>query len=396
MGRQSWHILEEDLAGTALPNDLRARDPNDAIDCGWVAQMVWALREFSQPGDRVLDPFCGFGSTLVACEEEGRAGFGCDIDPERVAICRERLRRRGVTDPQVVIGDARDLPYPNDLFDLCLTNLPYFGFDSRPQSPTAGDIYASPSFAQYLELLSQACRSLRRVLAPSATVIIMAENIRLRSGVFVPLAWEAARILAQYFELQEERILCYRKPSAPAATSTHTNRSHEYALVARQRQTRVDIETARTTLLDLAGRAPFVVIGSVAVELFAPGKLGRAPRDIDIVVDSNSEHLEQLVLALQRLGFIVTSWGEPVQVPLDANQLQGRFYLRGERLSRSGERLLIDLTYESTISFTTLWTNSRTVCNGISVASMRHVLDLMRLANKDDVPELAARLGIPV
>ena len=102
------------------------------------------------------------------------------------------------------------------------------------------------------------------------------------------------------------------------------------------------------------------------------------------------------MLALQRLGFIVTSWGEPVQVPLDANQLQGRFYLRGERLSRSGERLLIDLTYESTISFTPLWTNSRTVCNGISVASMRHVLDLMRLANKDDVPELAARLGIPV
>ena len=37
------------------------------------------------PGATVLDPFCGAGTTLIACERTGRCGVGIEIDPRYVA-----------------------------------------------------------------------------------------------------------------------------------------------------------------------------------------------------------------------------------------------------------------------------------------------------------------------
>jgi DNA modification methylase len=54
----------------------------------------------TKEGDRVLDPFCGSGSTLIACEVMGRAGYGMEIDPTYcdVAVARwEALTGRKAT-----------------------------------------------------------------------------------------------------------------------------------------------------------------------------------------------------------------------------------------------------------------------------------------------------------
>src|SRR3989442_7465064 len=39
-----------------------------------------AIRDYSNPGDSVFDPFCGSGTTLVAALTEGRHVVGADID----------------------------------------------------------------------------------------------------------------------------------------------------------------------------------------------------------------------------------------------------------------------------------------------------------------------------
>ena len=46
----------------------------------------------SQPGDVILDPFCGSGSTLVSAEILGRPFLGIDRDPEYVKITKRRVR----------------------------------------------------------------------------------------------------------------------------------------------------------------------------------------------------------------------------------------------------------------------------------------------------------------
>jgi site-specific DNA-methyltransferase (adenine-specific) len=49
------------------------------------------IRGFTKPGELVLDPFCGSGSTLVAASLEGRRAIGIEKDPEVFRIARKRL-----------------------------------------------------------------------------------------------------------------------------------------------------------------------------------------------------------------------------------------------------------------------------------------------------------------
>ena len=49
------------------------------------------IRLVTNPGDLVLDPFCGSGTTLVAAALNGRRGFGIDVSEDAVVLTRERL-----------------------------------------------------------------------------------------------------------------------------------------------------------------------------------------------------------------------------------------------------------------------------------------------------------------
>src|SRR5882762_921609 len=43
------------------------------------------------PSQRVLDPFCGSGTTLVECAHRGALGYGTDLNPFAVYLANEKL-----------------------------------------------------------------------------------------------------------------------------------------------------------------------------------------------------------------------------------------------------------------------------------------------------------------
>ena len=45
----------------------------------------------SAPGDTVLDPFLGSGTTLAVAKQHGRNGIGCELNPEYVALAQQRI-----------------------------------------------------------------------------------------------------------------------------------------------------------------------------------------------------------------------------------------------------------------------------------------------------------------
>jgi site-specific DNA-methyltransferase (adenine-specific) len=66
--------------------------------------MLELVELFTDPGDLVLDPFCGSGTTGVACLRLGRRFIGVEKDATYAAVARERLEAeaRGLT-----LRDAR-------------------------------------------------------------------------------------------------------------------------------------------------------------------------------------------------------------------------------------------------------------------------------------------------
>ena len=48
------------------------------------------IRHSSQPGARVIDPFCGTGTFLLAAARLGREASGCDVSEEMLKIAQER------------------------------------------------------------------------------------------------------------------------------------------------------------------------------------------------------------------------------------------------------------------------------------------------------------------
>jgi hypothetical protein len=57
-----------------------------------VPLFVWCLQRFSQPGDLILDPFAGSGTTALACHALGRRFICIEREPEYVGVARQRLR----------------------------------------------------------------------------------------------------------------------------------------------------------------------------------------------------------------------------------------------------------------------------------------------------------------
>ena len=53
----------------------------------------WFIRLFTAPGDVVLDPFCGSGTTVAAAIKQGRIGVGVDIDSGFCDASRQRMRK---------------------------------------------------------------------------------------------------------------------------------------------------------------------------------------------------------------------------------------------------------------------------------------------------------------
>jgi len=59
------------------------------------------LHHFTQPGDLVLDPFLGVGTSAVAALSMGRGVIGCEINPQYLAVARARVARLAEQPPLI-------------------------------------------------------------------------------------------------------------------------------------------------------------------------------------------------------------------------------------------------------------------------------------------------------
>ncbi len=51
------------------------------------------IRNSTRPGESVLDPFGGSGSTLIACEQLGRVCYTIELDPRYCDVIIDRWEK---------------------------------------------------------------------------------------------------------------------------------------------------------------------------------------------------------------------------------------------------------------------------------------------------------------
>ena len=57
-----------------------------------LALCEWLVKSYTNPGETVLDPFMGSGSTGVACVQTGRKFIGCELDKHFFDVAQNRLK----------------------------------------------------------------------------------------------------------------------------------------------------------------------------------------------------------------------------------------------------------------------------------------------------------------
>jgi DNA modification methylase len=118
----------DDMPGQLLQDvwtDVAPISSNAAERLGYPTQKPVALleriiRASSNPGDLVLDPFCGCGTTVDAAERLGRRWIGIDITYIAVGLIQARLKDTygdGIAKTYTVEGIPRDLPGAQALFN---------------------------------------------------------------------------------------------------------------------------------------------------------------------------------------------------------------------------------------------------------------------------------------
>lgn len=162
---------------------LEAEDTDDIHILMSIAQAV--VTACSSPGDVVLDPFAGYGTTLAACEALGRHGIGIDLLPEHLEISQARapLSRH-------IEGDSRGLfQLITEPVDLCFTAPPFLTRNDHPADPLTAYELDRGTYSSYLHDLADIAGQVRRLLRPGGFLVMNVANIRYRD-VTTALAWD--------------------------------------------------------------------------------------------------------------------------------------------------------------------------------------------------------------
>ncbi|MDW8105053.1 MAG: DNA methyltransferase [Armatimonadota bacterium] len=199
------------------------------------------ILRYTAPGDLVLDPFVGGGTTAVEAKLLGRRCIARDINPACVQLTLENLRftpphtlfsETSIYEPEVEVGDARSLQGISDnSVDLICAHPPYAGIISYTPS-TEGDLsqLSVPEFLSEMNCVAAECY---RVLKPGKKCAVLIGDTRQRKHV-VPIGFKTIEVfLRAGFRLRE---LVIKRQHNCKTTGFWSERSvqHNFLLLAHE------------------------------------------------------------------------------------------------------------------------------------------------------------------
>ena len=147
--------------------------------------VIWnLLQRYTKPGDLVVDPMCGSGTTVDVAKEEDRKVIGYDIAP-----CRD----------DIIQNDARCIPLEANSVDFVFIDSPYSDNIKYSNHPDCiGKI--SCEREEFFDELEKVAKEIHRILKPGRVMAwLIGDHWRKKSG-FIPVGIKLYQRLLKFFE----------------------------------------------------------------------------------------------------------------------------------------------------------------------------------------------------
>lgn len=142
--------------------------------------VIWnVLQRYTRPGDLVVDPMCGSGTTLDVCRDTHRRGLGFDLSPRREDITQ---------------ADARQLPLEDRTAQLVFIDPPYSNHITYSNDPRCIGKRSALSH-DYFREMHKVLDECHRVLAPNGVLALYVCDYFEKKHGFAPVAFGLFSIL---------------------------------------------------------------------------------------------------------------------------------------------------------------------------------------------------------
>ncbi|MGM0686911.1 MAG: DNA methyltransferase [Promethearchaeati archaeon] len=168
-----------------------------------IYNLVW---RYTKPGDLVVDPMCGSGTTIDVCREEKRKVIGYDVSPTR---------------SDIVQNDARKIPLDSNSVDMVFIDSPYG--DNVRYSEHPGDIgHISSESEEFYKELEKVMYEASRVLKEDKVLGWLIGDQWVRNQ-FTPVGYKVYERLCKYLEPID--IVCVTRRGQHSHTGMWLNRA---------------------------------------------------------------------------------------------------------------------------------------------------------------------------
>lgn len=168
-----------------------------------------AIRRFTKPGELVIDPFMGYGTTLVEAVRLGRYAIGVDLQPRCVAEASARVQLEPPPHPVQVLPIQGDSTRPETVAavqevmhawgfahaHLLILHPPYHDIIRFSDAPN--DLSNAPSVEAFLKGFGQVVRHFAPLLAPERFLVLVIGDKYARSE-WVPLGFQTMEVVRQH------------------------------------------------------------------------------------------------------------------------------------------------------------------------------------------------------
>jgi DNA modification methylase len=224
---------------------------------------------FTKPGELVVDPFLGSGSTLIAAKQSNRKAIGIELAEKYVKISSDRLNKTILpgyppmynTDLEnywkVIHGNSleiTDLWQKNDFpkIDFVITSPPYWsqldrneirqkdrktkGLDTKYSTVDLDDLGNVKNYEEFLKQQKMVFDQIYHLVKPNGYMVVITNNI-FTSGRLYPLAYDTATSLVDMWTLKDEKIWLQDDKRLLALGVNNAwvgNRCHQFCLIFRK------------------------------------------------------------------------------------------------------------------------------------------------------------------